>query len=150
MSSWFTNNMKSTYLHNSYLMQELIIIHIYYLYIRLFVWCCYRFSSSSCFLFIFFPSFFLFSFFSSFFLSLFSISFSYLFFSFLLLFSFSSSSSLFFFFFFFPLLSVPQLWMEEEESDSRSCPLCQLSFPTGFPDDALITHMDTHLENSKI
>ncbi|KAM9493724.1 TANK-binding kinase 1-binding protein 1-like isoform 1-T3 [Clarias gariepinus] len=43
-----------------------------------------------------------------------------------------------------------KLWMEEEESDSRSCPLCQLSFPTGFPEDALITHIDTHLENSKI
>ncbi|GAA6099948.1 TANK-binding kinase 1-binding protein 1-like isoform X1, partial [Tachysurus ichikawai] len=43
-----------------------------------------------------------------------------------------------------------RLWMDEEESDTRSCPLCQLSFPTGFPDDALITHIDTHLENSKI
>ncbi|KAI5607258.1 TANK-binding kinase 1-binding protein 1, partial [Silurus asotus] len=43
-----------------------------------------------------------------------------------------------------------KLWMKEEESDTRSCPLCQLSFPTGFPDDALITHIDTHLENSKI
>ncbi|XP_026801805.3 TANK-binding kinase 1-binding protein 1 [Pangasianodon hypophthalmus] len=43
-----------------------------------------------------------------------------------------------------------KLWMDEEESDSRSCPLCQLSFPTGFPDHALITHIDTHLENSKI
>ncbi|KAG7317413.1 hypothetical protein KOW79_019711 [Hemibagrus wyckioides] len=43
-----------------------------------------------------------------------------------------------------------RLWMDEEESETRSCPLCQLSFPTGFPDDALITHIDTHLENSKI
>ncbi|XP_062865326.1 TANK-binding kinase 1-binding protein 1-like isoform X2 [Trichomycterus rosablanca] len=43
-----------------------------------------------------------------------------------------------------------RLWMELEESEFRSCPLCQLLFPTGFPDDALITHIDTHLENSKI
>ncbi|KAL7830051.1 hypothetical protein SRHO_G00311780 [Serrasalmus rhombeus] len=43
-----------------------------------------------------------------------------------------------------------KLWMESEENDSRSCPLCQLTFPTGYPDDALIKHIDTHLENSKI
>ncbi|XP_066530327.1 TANK-binding kinase 1-binding protein 1-like [Hoplias malabaricus] len=43
-----------------------------------------------------------------------------------------------------------KLWMESEESDARSCPLCQLSFPTGFPEDALIKHIDSHLENSKI
>lgn len=43
-----------------------------------------------------------------------------------------------------------QLWMETEENDARSCPLCQLTFPTGYPDDALIKHIDTHLENSKI
>ncbi|XP_070305699.1 TANK-binding kinase 1-binding protein 1 [Salvelinus sp. IW2-2015] len=42
------------------------------------------------------------------------------------------------------------LWMETEEDDARSCPLCQLTFPTGYPDDALIKHIDTHLENSKI
>ncbi|XP_064841698.1 TANK-binding kinase 1-binding protein 1-like [Oncorhynchus masou masou] len=42
------------------------------------------------------------------------------------------------------------LWMETEENDARSCPLCQLTFPTGYPDDALIKHIDTHLENSKI
>ncbi|XP_028840967.1 TANK-binding kinase 1-binding protein 1-like isoform X2 [Denticeps clupeoides] len=42
------------------------------------------------------------------------------------------------------------LWMETEENDDRSCPLCQLTFPTGYPDDALIKHIDTHLENSKI
>ncbi|RXM32144.1 Importin subunit beta-1 [Acipenser ruthenus] len=43
-----------------------------------------------------------------------------------------------------------QLWMETEDSDIRSCPLCQLTFPVGYPDDALIKHIDTHLENSKI
>ncbi|KAI4903560.1 hypothetical protein NFI96_022908 [Prochilodus magdalenae] len=43
-----------------------------------------------------------------------------------------------------------KLWMESEENNSRSCPLCQLTFPTGYPDDALIKHIDTHLENSKI
>ncbi|XP_076863877.1 TANK-binding kinase 1-binding protein 1-like [Brachyhypopomus gauderio] len=43
-----------------------------------------------------------------------------------------------------------KLWMESEENDSRNCPLCQLTFPTGYPDDALIKHIDTHLENSKI
>lgn len=43
-----------------------------------------------------------------------------------------------------------QLWMESEESAVRSCPLCQLAFPTGYPDDALIKHIDSHLENSKI
>ncbi|KAM6957528.1 TANK-binding kinase 1-binding protein 1-like [Aplochiton taeniatus] len=42
------------------------------------------------------------------------------------------------------------LWMETEENDARSCPLCQLTFPTGYPDDALIKHIDSHLENSKI
>uniref|UniRef100_A0A8D0CU69 TBK1 binding protein 1 n=1 Tax=Sander lucioperca TaxID=283035 RepID=A0A8D0CU69_SANLU len=42
------------------------------------------------------------------------------------------------------------LWMETEESDMRSCPLCQLIFPIGYPDDALIKHIDSHLENSKI
>ncbi|XP_067333565.1 TANK-binding kinase 1-binding protein 1-like isoform X2 [Channa argus] len=42
------------------------------------------------------------------------------------------------------------LWMESEESATRSCPLCQLTFPTGYPDDALIKHIDSHLENSKI
>ncbi|XP_028845585.1 TANK-binding kinase 1-binding protein 1 [Denticeps clupeoides] len=43
------------------------------------------------------------------------------------------------------------LWMEtEEESEMRSCPLCQLVFPMGYPDDALIKHIDSHLENSKI
>ncbi|CAG01634.1 unnamed protein product, partial [Tetraodon nigroviridis] len=42
------------------------------------------------------------------------------------------------------------LWMESEESAIRSCPLCQLTFPTGYPDDALIKHIDSHLENSKI
>nr|XP_040046174.1 TANK-binding kinase 1-binding protein 1-like isoform X1 [Gasterosteus aculeatus aculeatus] len=41
------------------------------------------------------------------------------------------------------------LWMESE-SAVRSCPLCQLTFPTGYPDDALIKHIDSHLENSKI
>ncbi|KTG33462.1 hypothetical protein cypCar_00023562, partial [Cyprinus carpio] len=46
---------------------------------------------------------------------------------------------------------IPQLWMEtEEEGDVRSCPLCQLIFPVGYPDDALIKHIDSHLENSKI
>lgn len=47
-------------------------------------------------------------------------------------------------------LCVLQLWMETEESDMRSCPLCQLIFPIGYPDDALIKHIDSHLENSKI
>ncbi|XP_076855319.1 TANK-binding kinase 1-binding protein 1 [Brachyhypopomus gauderio] len=43
------------------------------------------------------------------------------------------------------------LWMEtEEETDVRSCPLCHLIFPVGYPDDALIKHIDSHLENSKI
>ncbi|KAM9844072.1 TANK-binding kinase 1-binding protein 1-like [Aulostomus maculatus] len=42
------------------------------------------------------------------------------------------------------------LWMESEENAVRSCPLCQLTFPTGYPDDALIKHIDSHLENSKI
>ncbi|XP_067089561.1 TANK-binding kinase 1-binding protein 1-like [Osmerus mordax] len=42
------------------------------------------------------------------------------------------------------------LWMETEENNARSCPLCQLTFPTGYPDDALIKHIDSHLENSKI
>uniref|UniRef100_UPI00398F8A31 TANK-binding kinase 1-binding protein 1-like n=1 Tax=Pristiophorus japonicus TaxID=55135 RepID=UPI00398F8A31 len=42
------------------------------------------------------------------------------------------------------------LWMETGDSDIRSCPLCQLAFPLNYPDDALIKHIDTHLENSKI
>ncbi|XP_051959083.1 TANK-binding kinase 1-binding protein 1-like [Xyrauchen texanus] len=43
------------------------------------------------------------------------------------------------------------LWMEtEDEGDIRSCPLCQLIFPVSYPDDALIKHIDSHLENSKI
>ncbi|XP_056153165.1 TANK-binding kinase 1-binding protein 1 [Lampris incognitus] len=42
------------------------------------------------------------------------------------------------------------LWMETVESEMRSCPLCQLIFPVGYPDDALIKHIDSHLENSKI
>nr|XP_014429598.1 TANK-binding kinase 1-binding protein 1 [Pelodiscus sinensis] len=44
----------------------------------------------------------------------------------------------------------PQLLMETVDSDIRSCPLCQLAFPIGYPDDALIKHIDSHLENSKI
>uniref|UniRef100_A0A8C8VE30 TBK1 binding protein 1 n=1 Tax=Pelusios castaneus TaxID=367368 RepID=A0A8C8VE30_9SAUR len=42
------------------------------------------------------------------------------------------------------------LLMETVDSDIRSCPLCQLAFPIGYPDDALIKHIDSHLENSKI
>ncbi|XP_043530808.1 TANK-binding kinase 1-binding protein 1 isoform X2 [Chiloscyllium plagiosum] len=42
------------------------------------------------------------------------------------------------------------LWMETGDSDIRSCPLCHLAFPLNYPDDALIKHIDTHLENSKI
>lgn len=42
------------------------------------------------------------------------------------------------------------LLMETVDSDIRSCPLCQLAFPVGYPDDALIKHIDSHLENSKI
>uniref|UniRef100_A0A4W3GTG6 TANK-binding kinase 1-binding protein 1-like n=1 Tax=Callorhinchus milii TaxID=7868 RepID=A0A4W3GTG6_CALMI len=42
------------------------------------------------------------------------------------------------------------LWMETVDSETRSCPLCQLAFPLSYPDDALIKHIDTHLENSKI
>ncbi|XP_062894007.1 TANK-binding kinase 1-binding protein 1 [Mobula hypostoma] len=42
------------------------------------------------------------------------------------------------------------LWMETGDSDMRNCPLCQLAFPINYPDDALIKHIDTHLENSKI
>ncbi|XP_021096007.1 TANK-binding kinase 1-binding protein 1 [Heterocephalus glaber] len=42
------------------------------------------------------------------------------------------------------------LLMETVGSDIRSCPLCQLGFPIGYPDDALIKHIDSHLENSKI
>ncbi|XP_078385457.1 TANK-binding kinase 1-binding protein 1 [Cetorhinus maximus] len=42
------------------------------------------------------------------------------------------------------------LWMETGDSNIRSCPLCQLAFPLNYPDDALIKHIDTHLENSKI
>lgn len=48
------------------------------------------------------------------------------------------------------LLLSPQLLMETVGSDIRSCPLCQLGFPIGYPDDALIKHIDSHLENSKI
>ena len=44
----------------------------------------------------------------------------------------------------------PQLLMETVGSDILSCPLCQLGFPVGYPDDALINHIDSHLENSKI
>lgn len=44
----------------------------------------------------------------------------------------------------------PQLLMETVGSEIRSCPLCQLGFPVGYPDDALIKHIDSHLENSKI
>ncbi|XP_026525591.1 TANK-binding kinase 1-binding protein 1 [Notechis scutatus] len=42
------------------------------------------------------------------------------------------------------------LLMETVDSDIRSCPLCQVAFPIGYPDDALIKHIDSHLENSKI
>ncbi|XP_038024803.1 TANK-binding kinase 1-binding protein 1 [Anas platyrhynchos] len=42
------------------------------------------------------------------------------------------------------------LLMETVDSEIRSCPLCQLAFPIGYPDDALIKHIDSHLENSKI
>nr|XP_005898113.1 PREDICTED: TANK-binding kinase 1-binding protein 1 [Bos mutus] len=42
------------------------------------------------------------------------------------------------------------LLMETVGSDILSCPLCQLGFPVGYPDDALIKHIDSHLENSKI
>ncbi|XP_067168136.1 TANK-binding kinase 1-binding protein 1 [Apteryx mantelli] len=42
------------------------------------------------------------------------------------------------------------LLLETADSDIRSCPLCQLAFPVGYPDDALIKHIDSHLENSKI
>nr|XP_033775079.1 TANK-binding kinase 1-binding protein 1 [Geotrypetes seraphini]XP_033775080.1 TANK-binding kinase 1-binding protein 1 [Geotrypetes seraphini] len=42
------------------------------------------------------------------------------------------------------------LLMEAVDSDIRSCPLCQVAFPMGYPDDALIKHIDSHLENSKI
>ncbi|XP_069490757.1 TANK-binding kinase 1-binding protein 1 [Ambystoma mexicanum] len=42
------------------------------------------------------------------------------------------------------------LLMETVDSDIRSCPLCQVAFPMGYPDDALIKHIDSHLENSKI
>ncbi|XP_021565018.1 TANK-binding kinase 1-binding protein 1 [Carlito syrichta] len=45
---------------------------------------------------------------------------------------------------------VLPLLMETVGSDIRSCPLCQLGFPVGYPDDALIKHIDSHLENSKI
>ena len=48
------------------------------------------------------------------------------------------------------LLSLPQLLMETVGSDILSCPLCQLGFPVGYPDDALIKHIDSPLENSKI
>ncbi|CAH2301809.1 Hypothetical predicted protein [Pelobates cultripes] len=42
------------------------------------------------------------------------------------------------------------LLMETMDSEVRSCPLCQLAFPVGYPDDVLIKHIDSHLENSKI
>ncbi|XP_061703114.1 TANK-binding kinase 1-binding protein 1-like isoform X2 [Syngnathoides biaculeatus] len=42
------------------------------------------------------------------------------------------------------------LLMESDDSAVRSCPLCHLTFPSGYPDDALIRHIDSHLENSKI
>lgn len=42
------------------------------------------------------------------------------------------------------------LLLETVDSEIRSCPLCQLAFPIGYPDDALIKHIDSHLENSKI
>ncbi|XP_053553631.1 TANK-binding kinase 1-binding protein 1 [Bombina bombina] len=42
------------------------------------------------------------------------------------------------------------LLMETVDSEVRSCPLCQLAFPVGYPDDVLIKHIDSHLENSKI
>ncbi|XP_068775392.1 TANK-binding kinase 1-binding protein 1 [Struthio camelus] len=42
------------------------------------------------------------------------------------------------------------LLLETADSDIRSCPLCQLAFPVGYPDDALVKHIDSHLENSKI
>lgn len=44
----------------------------------------------------------------------------------------------------------PQLLLETVDSEVRSCPLCQLAFPIGYPDDALVKHIDSHLENSKI
>lgn len=44
----------------------------------------------------------------------------------------------------------PQLLLETGDSEVRSCPLCQLAFPIGYPDDALVKHIDSHLENSKI
>ena len=44
----------------------------------------------------------------------------------------------------------PQLLLETVDSEIRSCPLCQLAFPIGYPDDALIKHIDSHPENSKI
>ncbi|XP_038610416.1 TANK-binding kinase 1-binding protein 1 isoform X4 [Tachyglossus aculeatus] len=51
-----------------------------------------------------------------------------------------------------PSINVRPCWllMETVGSDIRSCPLCQLGFPVGYPDDALIKHIDSHLENSKI
>ncbi|XP_074418072.1 TANK-binding kinase 1-binding protein 1 isoform X3 [Larus michahellis] len=42
------------------------------------------------------------------------------------------------------------LLLETVDSEVRSCPLCQLAFPIGYPDDALVKHIDSHLENSKI
>lgn len=47
-------------------------------------------------------------------------------------------------------LAPPQLLLETVDSEVRSCPLCQLAFPIGYPDDALVKHIDSHLENSKI
>ncbi|XP_053944431.1 TANK-binding kinase 1-binding protein 1 [Cuculus canorus] len=42
------------------------------------------------------------------------------------------------------------LLLETVDSEVRSCPLCQLAFPIGYPDAALVKHIDSHLENSKI
>ncbi|XP_017596003.1 PREDICTED: TANK-binding kinase 1-binding protein 1 [Corvus brachyrhynchos] len=49
-----------------------------------------------------------------------------------------------------PIPVPPQLLLETVDSEVRSCPLCQLAFPIGYPDDALVKHIDSHLENSKI
>lgn len=46
--------------------------------------------------------------------------------------------------------SYSELLMETVDSDIQSCSLCQVAFPTGYPDDALIKHIDSYLENSKI
>ncbi|KAM8795203.1 TANK-binding kinase 1-binding protein 1 [Eudromia elegans] len=42
------------------------------------------------------------------------------------------------------------LLLETAESGVRSCPLCQAAFPAGYPDAAVVKHIDSHLENSKI